>query len=264
MKNVAIHSDDNIKNKCRNRKYFMSYEISVSFENKKQKMFLQNGFYDRSAPSAHIHRHIYGEIHVISGGGADFTVGDETVRCSPGDVLAIPGGIFHTCVRKDKGTLHTAFQTDAAIDTLVKKNVGQGLASSFFEEISRAERSGDHARVAAYIRLICLYLWEGEPIRAHAISDSGFLINEFFSNRYAEDIRLAELASLLHLSERQTQRLVREHTGMSFTEKLTCTRMRMARELKRSGMPMSRIAEYVGYRSYAGFWKAWQGSDEKE
>ena len=47
--------------------------------------------------------------------------------------------------------------------------------------------------------------------------------------------------------------------GRSFRGALTVTRMQVAERLINiSAMPLTEVAQYVGYRSYAGFWKAYQ------
>ena len=85
--------------------------------------------------------------------------------------------------------------------------------------------------------------------------------SSFFSNRYSEDVRLSDLAEAIHLSERQTERLVIEHTGRGFRDELTETRVKIARQrLADKNMTLGEIAGYVGYRSYAGFWKAMKKS----
>ena len=89
------------------------------------------------------------------------------------------------------------------------------------------------------------------------MTDYGFLIHEFFSLHYSEDLHLCDLAQFLHLSERQTERLVIEHTGNTFRNELTAIRMTIAKKLLTSSqMSLTEISQYVGYKSYAGFWKA--------
>ena len=69
--------------------------------------------------------------------------------------------------------------------------------------------------------------------------------------------KLCDLAEIPHLSERQTERLVIKHMGKSFKEALLDIRTEMAKKLmETTDMPMSEIAKSVGYKSYAGFWKA--------
>ena len=115
----------------------------------------------------------------------------------------------------------------------------------------------DHSSVAAYISLFCSSFESNARRMPIPITDYGFLIFEFFSRNYKEQVRLCDLAELLHLSNRQAERLVLEHTGRSFREELAATRVRIANQLlKTTDMSLAEIAEYTGYRSYAGLWKA--------
>lgn len=75
---------------------------------------------------------------------------------------------------------------------------------------------------------------------------------------------LSDLAARLYLSEKQTERLVLKHTGQTFKQKLSDTRVAMANVLIReTEMPLHKVAEYVGYSSYSGFWKALQKTQTK-
>ena len=88
--------------------------------------------------------------------------------------------------------------------------------------------------------------------------DTAFIIHEFFSRGYNLDLRLSDLAELLHLSEKQTARLVEIHTGKTFKQALIAQRMNNARHLIALGeMSFAEIGEQLGYQSYAGFYKAY-------
>ena len=68
---------------------------------------------------------------------------------------------------------------------------------------------------------------------------------------------MRDIANYLHLSERQSERLIIDYTGHSFRDELVATRMNMAKILfSTTDMSLSEISQYVGYKSYNGFWKA--------
>ena len=234
-----------------------SNELTVRIGSRGRKVFLQNGFYSSSCPTQYVHKHNYPEVHLVSGGRAEFSVDDKRYTVNDGEILVIPGGIYHGCIFMNDGAKHTAFQIDQELSETGIYSVGGGVAFEFIAEIEKCGKNGDHSRISAFISLICSYFTV--PVAAKKITDSGFLISEFFSNSYGVDARLEALAEILHLSPRQTERLVEEHTGRSFREELTATRMSVAdRLIKISDMPLCEVAQYVGYRSYAGFWKAYQ------
>ena len=68
---------------------------------------------------------------------------------------------------------------------------------------------------------------------------------------------MCDLAKILSLSDRQTERLVIKYMGKPFRGVLSDIRTEMAKRLMETTvMSMSEISRMVGYKSYAGFWKA--------
>ena len=231
--------------------------LTVRTASGEHKVFLQGGFYLSSFSTSCIHEHNYAEIHLIAGGNAEFTVKDQTLTLKSGAMLVIPSKVYHSCVSKDTDTMHCAFQIDCAPSSYFTYELNPELILEFFRTIKNTSEEDDHSAIAAYISLFCSCFEQGRETSPHAITDYGFIIYEFFSNNYSLPVRLSDLAQVLHLSERQAERLVLEHTGKSFRDELSATRVRIARYLlKTTNMPLGEIAEYTGYRSYAGFWKA--------
>jgi len=235
----------------------MPYELHVSMGNRQHKTFLQDGFFEHTFLTPHIHKHNYAEVHLLNGGEGVFRVEDRLWTLADGGMLVIPGNTFHCCQHKEKAALHAAFQLDYDILHAAHYALPAGLAASFFEEIQNCTVSGDYTGIAGYISLFCRRFSTSKPLHVQPVEDYGFLIHEFFANHYSDDVQLNDLADELHLSQRQTERLVIEHTGRTFREELAYTRVEMARFLLQStSLSRTETAQYVGYRSYAGFWKA--------
>ncbi len=235
----------------------MHNELTIKIGSQERKAFLQDGFYTNISPSNHLHKHNYTEVHLVSGGQALFNVGGSMYSTDGDTMLVIPSGTFHSCSAMDTGMRHSAFQITCSVDRFTVHNIDSGIIPSFFEEIRKSEKSTDYTIVCAYIALFGSHFFAEEKISAHQISDYGFLIYEFFSKRYGSDVRLSDLAKVLCLSERQTERLVIEHTGNTFRQELAATRIVMAKHiLASSDLSLEEIARYVGYRSYSGFWKS--------
>ena len=71
------------------------------------------------------------------------------------------------------------------------------------------------------------------------------------------DATLSDLAKALCLSEKQTERVVLKHTGKNFRRNITKKRIEVAKALlEKNELSKKEIAEYVGYNSYGGFFKA--------
>ncbi|MBQ3084285.1 MAG: helix-turn-helix transcriptional regulator [Clostridia bacterium] len=235
----------------------MNLELTIPIGAQAHKVFLQGGFYQYNGKPAALHMHNYAEIHVITDGTMVYEAGDLRKTVESNSVLIIPPRCFHGCISMEETARHSAFQIDLPCAEFAVRKVSGEVLDTFFRLIDQAAAEHDYTELAAYISFLTAPFCRAEPIYAQRISDSGFLIHEFFVHHYSEDMHLSDLAEELHLSERQTERLVLEHTGRTFREELTRIRLLMAdRLLKTTDLSLSEIARYVGYRSYAGFWKA--------
>lgn len=84
-------------------------------------------------------------------------------------------------------------------------------------------------------------------------------IDNFFEKYMTERAGETLLAQQLHLSKRQLARVLQKNYGMSFRQKLICSRMEHAAWLLRStGQHISEISSYVGYSSEAAFYQAFR------
>jgi AraC-like DNA-binding protein len=239
----------------------MFEELTIRVGDGSHKVFLQDGFYERDRLSAKIHKHNYSEVHIVLSGDITYRIGDGLLSAVGGDLICIPEGELHAGVTMSDGAEEIAFQIDAGISELHKIRVSDAILPEFLLEIDRATATGDYTSLLAYMTIMIRPILSGEGVHAGNITDYGFIIREFFSNRYSEDVRLSDLAEAIHLSERQTERLMIEHTGRGFRDELTETRVKIARQLLADkSMTLGEIAGYVGYRSYAGFWKAMKKS----
>lgn len=241
----------------------MYSELKVKTSKSEYKVFLQEGFHPNTNPVNRIHKHSYAEMHLIYGGEAVFNVGNRFITAKSGDLLLIPRQISHCVAETSDTAKHTAFQINCDVSELMIRSVANELAHAFFNEICTTENRLDFAAISAYVALLLSKFSIEEPTFAMNITDYGFLIHEFFSQKYGDNVKLTDLSRILHLSSRQTERLVMQYTSHTFGEELTRTRMAVATHLmNNSSLSLTEIAEYVGYRSYAGFWKAFKKHNE--
>jgi AraC-like DNA-binding protein len=238
---------------------YMNNELDIKNADCEYKVFLQDGFYSHAPIIPKIHKHNYAEMHIILDGCATFSVGGAEYAAQSGELLVIPRRTLHCRSRMEEGTRHTAFQINYDVADFSVFKLSEAILNEFFSEIEKSEKSGNCSTVSSYIALFVTYFRDGNPYKAENITDYGFLINEFFSHRYSEDICLEDLAHELHLSKRQTERLVLIHTGNTFGNELASTRIAISKHLmETTKMSMTEIAWYVGYRSYSGFFKAFK------
>ncbi len=236
----------------------MNLELTITTSTIRTKVFLQNGFFNPLSAPAHMHKHNFTEIHVFLNGTADIIVDGIPNRIQDGYIIAIPAGCLHELSNCSSELLHSAFQIEESIGELKTISLPPNTIALFFDEIEKSKKTQSFTKVSAFISLFCCDLYPEHQIKANAVKDYSFIINEFFFNDYSSDITLSTLADLLHLSEKQTERLVIKTMGCTFKKALTNIRTSTADHLiKTTDMSLTEVAEYVGYRSYSGFWKAY-------
>ena len=236
----------------------MRNELVLHVGNTEKKCILGNGFYSSAMPTRNLHKHNYAEVHVIARGNACLKYENDCLPLSEGDAFIVPQNTLHAFEYYDGNIRHTAFLVETACDKLRKKKQDSRLLGLFFDEIEECEKTGDYAKISAYMTIICCDLFADSPVEAKSITDHAFLINDFFSMNYTRDASLSDLASELHFSEKQTERLVLAHTGTTFKKAMIAYRMSVAKHLAdTTDMPFSEIAKRVGYSSYNGFRKAY-------
>lgn len=88
------------------------------------------------------------------------------------------------------------------------------------------------------------------PLPAKSLEDRRATILDSYMLWSVADTTLEKLAALLHLSTKQTARLIKKQYGMTFEQRLTQTKLDMAvRLLTMTSLPISEIAKTVGYSS---------------
>lgn len=101
---------------------------------------------------------------------------------------------------------------------------------------------------------------EGKAERpGDGVYSRNFIIEDFFSRRYSNDVRLEDLARELNLSEKQTSRILADLYGVTFRKKLTETRIQIAKSLLRyTDASIDQISADIGYLSQNGFAEAFR------
>lgn len=236
----------------------MNYETQIVVGTKNVRVFLQAGFFNlHAAPSAY-HRHRYPEAHVAVFGELRYDIDGEDVIIREGEMYVIPPKTFHRCISASDGAERLAFMVES-------ENVISGKRAPLFDAVkalSAAIKVGDgvgNAKARACLSVLCSEFIEEKTSEPVPVSDRGFIIHEFFSNNYHREITISEISGVLHLSEKQTQRMIKQYTGNDFRAELTHRRMEAAERFIAAGdMSLGEIAERVGYKSYSGFWKAFK------
>lgn len=248
--------------------YFDVY-MNIYFNNRASRIFIQRGFFpdDNSLCRAPYHKHSYAEIHMISEGSSVINVENREYTLNRGDVILIPAKAYHTIKTISENARHSAFQIDynCGFD-IITKNIPPEILNIYFNEITECRSlDSDFSKVVPYLELILSTLLNTRAIYVHETTDYSHLIHEFLSISYNnDDVKVSQLANTLHLSEKQTQLLVKRHTGKTFKQALASYRMKIADYLiSNTNMSMTDIASAVGFKTYSGFWKMYKTHKEE-
>lgn len=206
-----------------------------------------------------LHSHPYAEVHVFIEGEGEYHVEGMRYTLARGDALLIPAGRLHATATSE-GSLVFVLQTDLERDAVQRC----ALPPSMLLPLA----SADGEQIGEMIPALCYLVASFSEVALYSVrqnDDYAYLIHEYVEQNYHRPLRLRDLAEVLHLSERQTQRIIRSLFGMSFSEFLGAHRASVAERLAATtDMPWARIAEYVGYETYSGFRRAYRRHDAEE
>lgn len=235
----------------------MNCELNIFINGEVTKAFLLGVFEGDKNFTKIIHRHKYAEIHIITNGNAEYTIGTSIYRFNSGDIIIIPAGIYHCCAGADNSTRYIAFQIAANTAKLATSRLSPATAEEILSVATNEFKPSSAAKLSALLSFVCAEFFGEDGICMREISDTGAIISEYVSQNYNRDIKISDLAEKLHFSEKQTERLVKKYTGTAFKTMLTRHRLVVADFLeKNTNMSAQEIAEYVGYSGYSGLWKA--------
>lgn len=233
----------------------MSYEFNLYINGKESKAFVQNFLMNAEHITRVIHCHRYAEVHIICGGYARFLIDDEVCDFSSGSVCIIPRGTYHCCIENSESAKHIAFQTEAIPDGFASGMLSETMVNELVGMIEEKGVQSDCGALSALLSFACSPFFD--KIRMKKMTDRAAVIHEFISKNYNKDIKVSDLAEVLHFSDKQTERLVKKYTGVTFKNALADYRITVAEYLeKNTSMNEAEIAAYVGYSTYSGFWKA--------
>ncbi len=235
-----------------------SYELNVKISDVDVTVFMQDGFFGFEGFSNTLHVHHYAEVHFVESGELVITVGGTSHTVRQGETVVIPAGVFHYISSCTDNTRHCAFQISLPVENFRKFTVDKTVLRSMLDEISAVENGGKPLKLSVYLALLCSSFIEKTKIEIHQIQDRKYLIYEFFSLNYDSEISLGDLAQRLNLSPKQTQREVLKYTGNNFRDELCRVRIEAAKQLMLTeNITLQECAAKVGYKSYSGFWKAY-------
>ncbi len=230
------------------------------------------------------HNHSFYEIRYFASGSGEIVIGDKRMNISPGELYIIHPNEYHY---QDKLSLEEGIsQFSIRFTPVIPSDNASGIQKRayarlcdvlsnmhrisdtrlsilpYFEKLVseiREKRYGHVGCTTALLTFIMTEILRNSELddRKYGMAHTGDFMLEtdaFFSREYMKKVTLDDYAKQLNISSRQASRVIRKNFGMSFTEKLTETRLEHAKvALSDSKEPISRIASSCGFQSYGYF-----------
>ena len=267
-----------------------TYEFSFGFELGCLHIAPVHVRIERLSPviAAHRHSNVSYEIHYTQSGQGDVTIDGKTRGVGP-DTLYVTGPGVEHAQRSDPQSpiIEYCLYLNCELSPRAREDPFFRFAQTHFWmgedggrvypllerliEEGRRPQPGSREMAEALLRqiiilLMRMYRQETSPTpvrnRAPALTRAGLMpiIEDAFFYRHST-LTLKDLASLLNLSQRQTQRLLQDNFGKTFSQKLTDARMAEASQLLTgTGLSVTEIAERSGYSSIEHFSAAFHRS----
>lgn len=204
-----------------------------------------------------LHSHRHTEIHYIIQGKAEYTIDNQKYIFETGDAFCIPQKIPHASNPLDAEVLFTSFTLNYHTCAFHHKKLSDHVQNALMEAFNESMQEKTLIPIIPYFYMFVMDLALQASLSLKKNTDYPYLISDYLGMHYNQDISLSDISKILNLSPKQTQRIIMKETGQTFLQMLTSRRIHMADYLMdNSDMTLNEIAQYVGYSSYSGFWKA--------
>ena len=259
----------------------MSYVLKKDLENSVQVMLLEN----ESAAVRHTHNFL--EFVYIVSGTAEYHLGDKEGTLSAGDYFVVDYNTAHDYLSSERNlsVINCLFLPEFVHETM--KGIGSfnELCERYFMRITGRRINGPTAnqifkgngktaelfkdmlceytqKKAGYLHIVRFILCRiiVETVREIGsrknISNTTEEIMNVVEKNFPKKLSLGEFAKDMHYSLPYISALFKKETGFSFTDYLQNRRLEEAcRLLKETSLPISEIAERVGYQNIKFFGK---------
>ena len=261
----------------------LNLNFSLLLENMKMEVRFDyfNASRNVKPSSFSFHSHTVYEVYFIESGEMSLCFGDRDVQLKTHDILIISPNTPHrvkecseTLKRFNLRFLLNAQAGLAAIPNCFLFRPKDKIRAEIFQNIEKIylhvpdiKHQWEFFRIKSYFGIIISYIVEAiiptqKPV-ASEIADTAYgkskidlciRLDRFFDENYALPIKIDDLAKELHYSKTHVNRLLKHFWGISFSEKLSQTRLYAAkRYLITSTYTVSEISERCGYSTLRGF-----------
>ena len=216
-------------------------------------------------------RNVYLIHYVVSGKGT-YNVGNHQYHLGPGDAFLIRPDVtvVYTADEEDpwsysfiafngKATEQYLARTGFAVSDVI--HIGNTLIHELFCEttdmLPKYQRNPDLYGLAQLTKVLFLlseYFDDQEAEKSTPIRADIQQVLDYIAYHYAEPITVSDMSKMIALERSYFCRTFKSAIGVSPKEYLTKFRLDKARYyLTETQLPIGKIAEYVGFQSYASF-----------
>ena len=243
------------------------------------------------------HAHGFFELVCVREGFCRNQICGQTVELQPGDICVIAPETEHALgvFSEDTSVTNILVRTSTFADTFRSLLSDRDVLALFFSHalfegrssswlIFRTENDPDIQQFLGFLRLeserveryksrmmnvlfqtlVIMLLRKHDhhvlfPLSREQEDDTGLAELMNYIQSHHTDLTLPALAQHCGYSERHTSRIIREYTGMSFTELLRNLKIRRAADLLvHSEMSLSAVLETAGYTDMSSFYRAFK------
>ena len=224
------------------------------------------------------HKHYFMEFHWISAGTETVSLpqNNRYIHLQPGQILLIPGGVYHGITTGDgtvdrlcfnfsaepgdkpNGLVLELFRSMDKVQIFEDEDANKLIYQSSLLDADTA--LGEMQQGMLLLNVVLRLLGTAEQARsmaAHRENHSKkqkWVIEEYIERHYTDSDGIEGLAQALYLSQRQTRKLVQRFLGEDYKSIIIRRRMELAEiYLHDPSKSLEEIAWQVGYRSYSGF-----------
>lgn len=254
----------------------VEFHAQLQFGSGRIKVSLPHDFYHNSLTTdPYSHSHPKYELQYIISGSCTFVLGKEEMLCPQGHFLLIPPHCIHRILPNGSMVQTVSFLysiqgegtavPECHMPLLIPDEFrGAGRLMQIRQELTDRKAAyaekiqGELTALLADITRHCGK--EGESAQPTPEENRAEIIEDYLAkNRFNPNCSCGELARRMHLSTRQVHRLCLQYFNAPFRELLTDMRMEIAADrLRNTGIPISTLAQQLGYASIESFSAAYK------
>lgn len=269
------------------------YSISFEIENTRIYITLYGGFFNTFGGNNFVHNHNQFELHFLLEGESHLELGTKQILLKASEGCLLAPGVVHNWKEANQKAIQSSF---CFAFEEAKRKTSHDTYSLFcraFENIQNFKKIENTEKYLSDLKRILSEFYSKKPLTQHKIKhcfalilstlvedllpntqvpekDSRespltadteknlrrIMIEEYMNRNYDKSLSLKDLATILHLSEKQTERIFEKEFQMGFRAYIMKFRLNVATHLlDQTDLSVTEIASKVGYKSYNGFYK---------